>query len=547
MGTGGFALARRLALGLAVGLIVGLGSAAGPGARAQEVQAALAAKLDGVGAIIVDGAPVRALVSLRRFYAERSGETAWNGADAAVKLDGLLDAVAAAGTQGLNPADYHLERLRAAMARGDALAVELLATDAFLTYGAHLLGGRLNPVSVEPDWTAARRERDLVAHLSAALDSGDIAGSLAALEPDAPSYPVLKAALAEYSRAAKAGGWSAIPGGPKLELGVKGPRVAMLRQRLELTGLLAPADDGSADVFDQPVENAVADFQRRIGLEPDGVVGPMTLAQLNIPAEARVAQIRANLERWRWLPQDLGPRHIRVNIADYRLEARNNGRIERVHNVVVGRTARKTPVFSEAMRYIVLNPWWETPPNLARQDKLPAFQKDPAQVQDLGFEVLDRSGSRVDPATIDWKALTRGNFPYRLRQRPGPLNALGQVKMMFPNPHNVYLHDTPSRELFRRNARAFSSGCVRVEDPLSLAAWALGENEGWDRARIDSVIGKGDETTVTLSRKLPVHILYFTAVVDTDGSLRLVADVYDRDARLIAALDRPAPLSGAAN
>jgi murein L,D-transpeptidase YcbB/YkuD len=303
---------------------------------------------------------------------------------------------------------------------------------------------------------------------------------------------------------------------------------------------LAP-EGASSDRFTLELETAVEDFQRRTGIEIDGVVGPVTRRELNKGPAERIAQIRANLERWRWLPEELGRRHIRVNIAGFRLEARRNNNIERSHAVIVGRSYRKTPVFSDAIEYVVLNPWWNTPDRLARLDKLPDFKRDPGMVSRLGFQVLDRSGKTLDARTIRWENYSRGNFPFRLRQRPGPQNALGRVKLMFPNRHNVYLHDTPSQELFARSGRAFSSGCIRVEDALDLAQWVLEETPGWTRTEIDAALAGGRETRIDLRTGVPIHILYFTVVADSEGGLRLLNDLYQRDAGLAAALDRTAP------
>ena len=485
------------------------------------------------------GATIRAFVSLQRFYGDRGFLPAWTGADARPLLEQLMSAIAQSSTHGLTAADYHQAALRAALVAGDSDVVELLATDAYLTLAAHLVGGRLDPVTIEPDWTANKRERDLVRLLEQALAQRQIRASLEDLEPKAPGYRVLKEALAMYREAAKDGDWPAIAAGPALRLGDAGPRVATLRQRLRATGLLA--EDGATGVFDVATQTAVAAFQRRVGLAADGVVGTQTLRELNKRPSDRIDQIRANLERWRWLPEDLGDRHVRVNIADYRLEARAAGRVERIHDVIVGRTYRKTPVFSSEISYVVLNPWWETPPSLARKDKLPTFRKDPASVKRLGFDVIGRDGHLLDPSDIDWSKYSVDNFPFRLRQRPGPQNALGQVKLMFPNRHSVYLHDTPSRELFTRTARAFSSGCVRVADVLGLTEWVLQGTADWPRNRIESVVAEGRETRVNLDAKVPIHILYFTAVSDADGSLRLISDIYQRDALLIAALGNAVP------
>lgn len=488
----------------------------------------------------IEGAFIEAREAIHRFYSDRGYKPAWLTSAKSTHITQLLEAIADADTHGLNPQDYHLDALREAFGARKDIALEILATDAFFRLGAHLLGGKLNPTSLEPDWTAMRRERDLVAVLDRALATGSIKSALTVLEPNAPSYRVLKSHLASYRARHEGGGWQPIPQGPSLKLGDSGPRVAALRRRLHAGELLSAHPPERMDEFDIEVETAVARFQRRIGIEPDGVVGPVTLKNLNVSAEQRIQQIRANLERWRWLSEDLGERHIRVNIADFSLEARNQRKVERVHNVIVGRVYRKTPVFSDAIRYVVLNPWWDTPPRLARQDKLPAFQANPESVKALGFVVLDKSGEPVDPDSIRWTDYSAATFPYRLRQRPGPENALGQVKIMFPNKHNVYLHDTPTRDLFAKPDRALSSGCVRVGDVISLTEWILQETPGWPRDRIDAGIATGKERRVNLESPLPVHILYMTAVVGADESIRFVNDVYDRDARLIAALAAPA-------
>jgi murein L,D-transpeptidase YcbB/YkuD len=263
-------------------------------------------------------------------------------------------------------------------------------------------------------------------------------------------------------------------------------------------------------------------------------VGKETLAELRASPSYRAAQISANLERWRWLPDRLGERHIRVNIADFELQARAGGQIERVHRVIVGRQLRRTPSFSSSMRYIVVNPWWEVPRRLAVEDKLPLFQREPEAVQRLGFRIVDGAGQEVEPSGIDWNSYTRRSFPFRLRQQPGRENALGEVKLMFPNRHDVYLHDTPGRTLFERSRRNFSSGCMRVEHPLALAAWALND-ASWPLARLEIVAAGDQETTITLKQRVPVHIQYLTAVVE-DGEVRFVYDLYGRDAALMAAL-----------
>lgn len=489
------------------------------------------------GAMPACGSALRDEATVERFYAGRNGAPAWTGTANAAVWRQLLDAIRIARPHGLDPADYHLAELAAADPAAADTRLDRIATDAYITLAAHLLAGRLDPVSIEPNWTAVRRGRDLAAYLEAALAAGAIAESLEALAPAQPGYANLKVALARYRDIAERGGWPAIDGGPKLSLGDRGRRVAQLRQRLAATRDVE-GDTGDPELFDDALAAAVRRFQKRANLEPDGVVGTRTLVQLNRTVDDRIAQIRANMERWRWLPDDLGRRHIRVNIADFRLEAHADGELARTHEIIVGRSYRKTPVFTGLMSYLVLNPWWETPANLAAKDKLPAFRADPRSVEALGFQVLDRSGRPVDPKTIDWNAVSAAEFPYRLRQAPGPANALGDVKFMLPNRHNVYLHDSPTRGLFDKTRRDFSSGCVRVEGALDLAAWVLSDLPGWTPARIRELAATETETRVNLEHPVPVHILYWTVVSDGNGKVRFVDDIYGRDSKLIAALDR---------
>jgi len=476
-------------------------------------------------------------VAVERFYAGRNGAPAWTGTANTAAWRQLLDAIRIAGPHGLDPADYHLAELVTADPAAADAWLDRIATDAYLTLAAHLLAGRLDPVSIEPNWTAVRRGRDLAAYLEAALASGAISESLEALAPAQSGYANLKVALAQYRDIAERGGWPSIDDGPRLRLGDRGQRVAQLRKRLAATRDVAGETD-NPELFDEALAEAVGRFQKRANLEPDGVVGRRTLAQLNRTVEDRIAQIRANLERWRWLPDDLGRRHIRVNVADFRLEAYADGAPVRTHGIIVGRLYRKTPVFTGMMSYLVFNPWWETPASLAAKDKLPAFRADPRSVAALGFQVIDRNGQLVDPTTINWNAVTTANFPYRLRQAPGPENALGDVKFMLPNGHNVYLHDTPTRGLFARTRRDFSSGCVRVEGALDLAAWVLSDMPGWTPERVRELAATDIETHVNLDQPMPVHILYWTVVPDGAGKVRFIDDIYGRDGKLIAALDQ---------
>jgi len=500
---------------------------------------------------------------VRRFYEERDARPAWQDARCEELHSALLVAVEASASHGLRPADYHYDRLKAAGAC--APHTEVLASDAWLSLARHLREGRVDPVSVSPHWTLVHEPLDYAARLEVALAEGDLAAQMDGLVPAESDYLQLRRELSALRDLVQTAPVVVPEEGAMLRAGDAGPRVAALRARLQGLGWLAPAHgtldtSGAAapdagvheatrtrdglessasvqDAFDESVEDALRAFQRSVNLEPDGVAGPRTLSELRQGPAQRIDQLRANLERWRWLPRSLGRRHIRVNIADFRLEAWHQGRLERTHAVIVGSHFRPTPSFSASVSYLVLNPDWVVPRRLAVQDKLPLFRRDPSAFDRLGFDLYDRAGVHVDAAAIDWQALSRNHFPYRLTQRPGAANALGQVKLILPNPHDIYLHDTPTRGLFSKVRRDFSSGCIRVDDALGLSEWVLGETRGWDRARIDATLASGQRTRADLAAPLPVHLFYITTPVAADGSIRFVADLYGQDARVLAALD----------
>jgi murein L,D-transpeptidase YcbB/YkuD len=492
------------------------------------------------------------------FYERRGYAPAWTAADGPVPAaDSLAVAVRSCRLEGLRPSDYHLEAiestlggLRAAAAAGDSLDAgavvdcELLLTDAFLLVASHYLSGRLDPETIDPEWFAARRGADFAAILEDAIAWNAVRGVLAALLPPDPGYARLRDALAEYRAIAAAGGWPVVPRGEALKPGAEGERVGALRGRLSVTGDLVGASPADSAAFDFSVEEAVRGFQRRHGLDPDGVVGAATLSALNVPVEERVRQLIVNLERWRWLPQETGDTHVIVNIADFTLRFTAPGLEPLAMRVIVGRDYRRTPVFSGEIMYLVFNPRWEVPPSIAVKDVLPEARRDPGYFERLGMRVLVGWGAdeeEIDPTAVDWSLVDPANFIYRFQQQPGPQNALGRIKFMFPNRFNVYLHDTPSKGLFAKPERAFSSGCIRVEQPIELAERLLAPDPRWDHDAIMSAIDAGEERTVRLPRPIPIHVLYWTAWVDDEGAVNFRRDVYGRDAAVARALAEPPP------
>jgi murein L,D-transpeptidase YcbB/YkuD len=349
-------------------------------------------------------------------------------------------------------------------------------------------------------------------------------------------YTRLQAALAQYRDIDAQGGWKPVSAGPPLKLGMADARVLALRERLIATGDLT---EGSSQptVFDASAAEAVKRFQRRHGLEIDGAAGRNTLEALNVPVAARIDQIRVNLERARWVLHEIAGQFVVVDIAGFRALYVRDDEVVWTARAQVGRPYRETPVFKSAITYLVLNPTWTVPPGILTQDVLPAVRRDRSYLRKRNLHVIDAGGKRLDPSKLDWSKYTGGNFPYQLRQDPGPANALGRIKFMFPNPHLVYLHDTPSKELFDKPERVFSSGCIRIENPLELAELLLNDPERWSREQIARAIDTHVTRTVFLETPVPVLLLYWTVDVSREGVIMFRKDIYDRDQAVLEALN----------
>ena len=501
--------------------------------------------------------------AVTRFYQMRKYAPAWTKDGIPLPAaDTLARAIKSADAEGLQPKDYHLERIEAALAEsrrvlardgkpdaGQTVALELLLSDAYLVYAAHLLNGRVNPETLHADeWTIYPSRFNLVKHLSEALAGSNVEESLKGLLPAQPGYGRLKTALVVYRALAEKGGWPAVPGDGKLEKGMKSERVAALRARLRVTGELSAASDVASDVFDEALKAAVKRFQLSHGLFDDGIVGARTLRALNVPAEKRVRQIELNLERWRWLPQNLGNPYILVNIAGYGLEVVENETPVLTMKIIVGTALQKTPVFSGKMTYIEMNPYWNVPHSIATKETLGKIQKDPKAFfakEKIRVFKAGGNGEMVEPDAVDWSAPSENNFPYRLRQEPGPRNPLGRIKFMFPNKHSVYLHDPSEPQLFRKERREFSHGCIRIEKPMELADFVMRGSKEWSRKRIEAVLKTKETTVANLPKPIPVHILYFTAWGNGDGTVHFLEDIYRRDERLDRALQQKAKPAGA--
>ncbi|HEY2797804.1 MAG TPA: L,D-transpeptidase family protein, partial [Thermoanaerobaculia bacterium] len=457
---------------------------------------------------------------------------------------------------GLRPEDYHLEELTrraASIAPGADPATraetDLLATDAFFLLVYHLYLGKVDPRSLDPHWNFEPRPvgaQEGDRFVFQALTQGRLREAVERVRPDHWWYAKARAALAEYRAVAARGGWPSVPAGPALKPGARGPRVLALRRRLAATGDLAGQPEAlDDDVYDAPVAAAVQAFQERHRLERDGNVGAETLAELNVPVEARVLQIRINLERARWVLHEIGPGDlVIVDVAGFNTILARDGKPFWRAKTQVGKPYRQTPIFKAKIDHVVFNPTWTVPPGILAKDVIPAARKDPGYLGRKGLDLIDKNGQKVDPARVDWASKS---FPYTVRQEPGPDNSLGRVKIMFPNSYHVYLHDTPSKALFEKESRAFSSGCMRVERPLELVELLLGDPKAWNASAIEAAVATGKTQTVRLKQPVPVLIMYWTIDPTVENRTVFKRDPYGRDPRLAQALDEPFLLAGAAH
>jgi murein L,D-transpeptidase YcbB/YkuD len=540
---------RRLPILLsAAAVLSGCGRLQDDGTRAR-VDAALRAELGSKtrpAYVTTDREGARLWKLTRTFYDRRGYQLAWiEDEEPKRQMDDLLGAIRGAESEGLDPELYGLSVLdgrRREASKGfltkkgfepvEAGRMDAWLTYVFLKYSSDLADGFSDLAHADPAWRIQPEKFDPLAHLEKALAENRIAESLTELTPDAPQYRALRDALANYRKLAAAGGWPSLPPSSRLKPGQKSASVTALARRLAASGDYhgAVRSDGPME-YDGELRKAVERFQRRHGLEPDGVVGSAVLAELNLPIEQRIRQIALNLERWRWLPRHLGARHILVNIPAYRLEVWENGAVPLMMRVVVGRKDTPTPIFNDTMTYVVFSPYWNVPPEIAENETLPAVLKEPAFLERNNMEIVDSQGKPVDPAAIDLE----DPGAYRFRQRPGTGNSLGLVKFMFPNQFNVYLHDTPADSLFARATRSFSHGCVRVEQPTALAGYLLRDQSEWTADRIEEAMHAGEERRVTLKEPVPVYLGYWTAMAGSDG-VEFRKDVYGIDARLSAKL-----------
>ena len=524
-------------------LATGGPAAAAPSVAAVQAQLqAQTSQLRASGGLYVQGLAIASGSLLPDFYAARAYVPVWTQPG---RMEELLNLLGTAEAHGLEASDYYLPQLKAlrqrALRSDDATlaaSLDLLLTESLIRFGYHQRFGKVNPARMEPTWNFTRQFRpgqEPLTTLTSVVAAPSLQGFLSQWLERAPLYRALQDRLAEYRVLAAAGGWPMVPEGPTLRTGDTDARLHQLRERLVTTGDLAGSTP-AAGVYDESLVGGVRRFQERHGLTPDGVLGARTVAAMNVPVAERIDQLRLSLERARWVLDDTAGEVIVVNIAGFEVFAARDGQPFWRRRAVVGTQARKTPIFKGSMTYLDLNPTWTVPPTILREDVLPKVRRDPGYLIRQNISVLDAQGRVLNPASINWPA-TGSRPPYIFRQGPGPKNALGRIKFMFPNPHSIFLHDTPSRGLFDRADRTFSSGCIRLDDPLSLAEIVLANPARWNRATLEAAIATGKTQSVRLPKPWPILILYWTAELDGEGRVRFLPDVYGRDAQLLQALN----------
>ncbi len=482
---------------------------------------------------------------LPRFYNNRFFVPAWISGNAlndhALEL---IKAINQVDEHGLQPEDYHLriiEKYTASMLKGDVPAqeemmkAEVLLTDAFLLLAAHLYFGKVDPEKIDANWKLQRKEPELFLdrRLENAVTTTSVEHELDQLLPKQKNYRIMQQRLSWY-RGLEKHDWKPIAPGATLKPGDVNNVVTQIRKRLHK--LNYRLDDTLSTQYDEELEMKVMAFQERHGLNPDGVIGRFTLEALNITPAERAEKMRVNMERLRWLPLETPDKYVIVNIANFTMDVIQGSDTLLSSRAIVGRNYRKTPVFTGRMTYLVFSPTWVIPPGILANDVIPAVRRDPDYLNQKNMKVIRFDGTEVDHTTIDWANVTGRNFPYMIRQEPGPDNALGRVKFMFPNQYNVYIHDTPSRNLFSKDGRAFSSGCIRIEKPFEFAQFLLSDSPRWDDNAIRAAMNADREQTVRLPKHWTVVMVYFTSWADAKGNIQFRQDVYERDAAVSIAL-----------
>lgn len=488
--------------------------------------------------------------ALTRFYSENNFTPVWSSKQ---DVETLLHALADSRSEGLEPHAYHVEMLNeryTALKDGDAdsdktAAFDILLTNAFLRYSTDMRIGRISPRNGDGagNWKLEAPSFDAVAYLQEAFHSLTIARALAELPPPHKEYTTLREMLHDFQNRAQATTeWPTIALDTiKIEPGMSNPQIPILRKRLSLTGEIAEGIDLESPVLDDVLVEALKKFQESQGLLVDGVLGKKTIATLNMSPRDRVRQIIVNMERWRWVPRQLEPSRIMINISGQWLELFDNNIEIMSMPVIVGTRTNKTPSLRSSVVSLVLNPHWTLPYSIASKEVLPKLKKNPNYLAEQEMHILNGNGDIEYPEFIDWSQYGQRYFPYTLRQAAGPRNPLGRIKFNMINSDDIYLHDTNSRSLFARSNRALSHGCIRLQRPFDLALYVLRDQSRWNKEKLEKAIATPETQYVNVRTPVPVYLLYWTAWKDANGVAQFRDDIYARDHALLTALGKAVP------
>lgn len=478
---------------------------------------------------------------LQQLYEARDYMPLW---DRESEVESLVREIGDARWEGLNPEDYHLQTLQrwledSKKTPAERAEMDLLCSDALLLYTSHLASGKIDPQKLDIQWHIVNPPADPLEALRK-VGQVNVGKIIEAFKPGHKEYKALKRSLRTYV-SASAMHWEPLADSDTLGSGTRNASIPRVRRMLHMLGDLETGAAGDSMLFDDRLQEALKIYQRRHGLVVNGRLDKETIGALNVPLGERINRIRVNMERWRWMPRTLADYYLEANTAGFDLRVVKNGKVERLHRIIVGRTYRTTPVFSDTMTYLVLNPYWTVPPGILTKDVLPAIRKDRGYLTANHMQVFDQKGVELNPRSVDWEDPVVNTYTYR--QMPGPHNAMGQVKFMFPNEYSVYLHDTPDKRLFDKKERTFSSGCIRVENALDLAEYVLSNDSArWDRDRLMRTLATADNQSVSLRNGPVVYILYLTARADADPQhegVHFYKDIYKRDTAISLALLEP--------
>ncbi|MDB5119199.1 MAG: hypothetical protein JWN56_417 [Sphingobacteriales bacterium] len=477
----------------------------------------------------------------KKFYTENKHQLGWfKNHQLVPEANQLLTVINKAADEGLNPEDYktkdfkellaELEEINSDSAKRNNLEkeIDVSLTGTYFKWASDYYRGVVIPAENKSlEWDVKKNKIKLHKALLTFLKKRKSKYGYASFQPLHTEYSNLKVALKKYRAIKAKGGWGTISASVNLKPGATSPDVPTLRKRF-----LSAQDSTSSPIYDDQLVAAVKAFQAQNNLKPSGILNSETVRLLNIPVEQRIRQVTINMERWRWIPKSFEPDYLLVNIPEFKLHVYEKKKEALSMKVIVGKVLNSTPIFSDKMETVVLSPYWNVPVSIVVNELQDKLISDPSYLDRLDMEVIDNRNNIIDYHSIDWASVTEDNFKYVIRRRPGPKNDLGDVKFVFPNSRNIYLHDTPNDELFSQSKRGFSHGCVRVEEPIKLAEYLLRNKPGWNRSKIMETVNMRKEQAVRLKQSLPVYLVYFTAEADSEGNVHFYDDLYGHDTKL---------------